>query len=363
MKALIAPDKFKGTLTAAVVASVISDALTRAGIDCEALPMADGGDGTLDTLLAHGYSARSVEAVDALGRPCSATVAWRGDEAVVELAQACGMSTVDDLPRDPWRASSLGLGLAARGAHEAGARTLVLALGGSASTDGGIGLLQGLGFEVRDRHGRPVSPDLTGLVAACTVTGQAPTGTWRVLVDVRNPLVGSAGAAAVFGPQKGLSERECRRASAAMCRWARVLERAFGVDVSALEGAGAAGGVAAAAAAALGAEVAMGADAISGLIGLRQRMAGVDVVVTGEGSFDGQSDAGKAPGRVIELARELGKPCFVVAGTSDVDEARWRAMGVGAVVTCAQAAGSDSAARDDASYWLGVAARTFAERL
>jgi len=362
-RVLVAPDKFKATLSADEVVSAIALELTSAGHLVDGLALADGGDGTIDVVLEHGFQAREIPARDGLGRPRTGVIAWRGEEAIVEIAQVCGLATVVDLAPDPWRASSLGLGLAARAARDAGASSVTLALGGSASIDGGVGLLEGLGFAVVDRRGRQVTPDLAGLVRASAIEPQEEGGSWRALVDVSNPLVGPLGAVRVFGPQKGLQSRDLARVSAAMCRWASLLERTFAIDVSSLRGGGAAGGVAAAACAALGARIESGAEHVAALTGLRDRVRAADVVVTGEGAFDHQTFGGKAPGLVIDIARELGRPVYVVAGVSGLTEGEWRARGIAGVITCSEIAGSSESARREPRRWLAAAAADLAIRL
>lgn len=362
-RVLVAPDKFKATLSAAEVVTAIARELQAAGHLVDGLPLADGGDGTIDVVLDHGFEGRETPTVDGHGRPRTGVIAWRGDEAIVEMAQVCGLATVIDLAPDPWRASSLGLGLAARAALDAGASSVTLALGGSASIDGGVGLLEGLGFTVLDRRGGQVTPDLAGLVKAHAIELRDVGGVWRVLVDVSNPLVGVQGAVRVFGPQKGLPPRDLPRVSAAMCRWASLLERVFAIEIVSTSGGGAAGGVAAAARASLGASIESGAEYVAGLTRLRERVHAAEVVVTGEGAFDHQSFGGKAPGLVIDIAREIGRPVFVVTGVSELADAEWRSRGVAGVITCSDLAGSLELARREPVRWLAAAAVQLAECL
>ena len=362
-RVLVAPDKFKATLSASEVVMTIASVLQAAGHLIDGLPLADGGDGTINVVLEHGYERRETPTVDGLGRPRTGVIAWCGDEVIVEMAQVCGLATVIDLAPDPWRASSLGLGLAARAALDAGASSVTLALGGSASIDGGVGLLEGLGFTVLDRNGRQVTPDLAGLVQAHAIESREVGGAWRVLVDVNNPLVGAHGAVQVFGPQKGLPPRDLPRVSAAMCRWASLLERAFAIEIVRTNGGGAAGGVAAAARAALGASIESGAEYVADLTRLRERVHAAEVVVTGEGAFDHQTFGGKAPGLVIDFAREIGRPVYVVAGVSGLAEEEWRSRGVAGVITCSDLAGSSQVARREPARWLAAAAAALTERL
>lgn len=317
MRVLVAPNAFKGTLTAAEAAAVIADAIRRVSaqpVEVALAPMADGGDGTLDAFLAAGYSPAEVPVHDAAGRASATLVAHRDGDAVIELARTCGAVTVHDLPHDPWRASSLGFGEAARTAIDAGATRIALAVGGSASVDGGVGFLQGLGFVVADVNGDLVTPDAAGMARAHSIAGVAPTGIdWTVLADVDNPLLGPDGAL-MFAAQKGIPESEMDVLHRAWAHWADVLRRATGTDVAEVPHGGAAGGVAAAAHAVLGARLTSGARAIATMLDLPRRIADADLVITGEGRFDDQSLHGKATGVVVELARAHDKTVAVLAG-------------------------------------------------
>ena len=320
MRVLVAPDKFKGTLTAVEAAQIIGAVLAEHGHDVVLAPMADGGDGTLDVILAHGATPRSVRTVDAHLRDHEATIALADDVAVIEMARVCGLHGVLDLPLDPWTASSRGLGLAARAAIELGVRRISVALGGSASIDGGIGLLQALGFRIDDAHGREVTPDLRGLLRAHEVSAPAsrPRAAWHGLVDVTAPLCGPTGAIA-FAPQKGVPAERLDEVDAGLARWAGLLAGLDGVDPVDVPGAGAAGGVGAALIAALGATVERGADAVANMIGLDDALAVCDAVITGEGRFDRTTAAGKAPWIVIERATARHVPVHVIAGEVGAD--------------------------------------------
>ncbi len=358
MRVLVAPDKFKGTLSAAEAASIIGSVLEAHGHVVDLAPMADGGDGTLEVFLRQGFASLPVAVVDAAGRPRASAIGRRGQEAVVELAATCGLATVLDRPLDPWGATSRGLGQAAAAAVANGATEIRLCLGGSASIDGGIGLLRGLGWEVVDAAGRPVAPGLAGLARAQAVTGSGPAGPmrWTVLADVISPLTGPRGAV-VFAPQKGLDAAGCATAEEALSSWAGVLREAFGRDVADLPGAGAAGGVGAAAAAALGARIVSGAAQVADILGLAERVAACDAVVTGEGRFDEQSQQGKAAGVVIALARAAGRPVHVVAGSvaPGLGEA-----GCTSIHACTEPA---SGLPDDPAAALAAAAHRLAELL
>ena len=352
MRVLIAPDAFKGTLSAAEAARIIGEAATARGLDIDLAPIADGGDGTLEILLAHGFTAHTVDTCDAAGRPRRARIGIRDGEAVIELAELCGLVTVADLDLDAWHRTTLGLGLGARAAIDAGCTSITLTLGGSASVDGGIGLLTGLGFAVLDDDGAMVTPDLAGMIRTAGITvPRLPAIRWRALVDVTTPMAGRESTAMVYGAQKGLDARARVHGDEALRHWAAVLRRTFGLDVRELPGGGAAGGVAAAAHAALGAELMSGSHAVLDLIGLAERLRRCDAVITGEGAFDAQSLLGKGTGAVIEAARAAGRPVVVAAGVSDAPAV----PGVARIVTCAQVAGSPESARQEPARWLRAA--------
>lgn len=346
MRIVLAPAAFKGTLSARDAAAAMALGARDAVPDAEVVeaPMADGGDGTLEVLLAHGYDPVAIVAVDALGNPNTARIGLRGDSAFIELAEVCGIAQLAEL--DPIHASSRGLGLAMLAALDAGASHLTVAIGGSASTDGGLGMLMALGLSATDVSGRPVSPDLRGLgqVAALDVSAlDSRIESLTLLTDVESPLLGSSGAAFAFGPQKGLAPDQCAWADDLLARWADLADPA-GAWVPAA-GAGAAGGVGFAALALLGAQRQSGAEAVASLLDLDELVAGADLVITGEGSVDASTQAGKAPMRVIEAARRAGVPVEVISGR--------RAPGV---VSLEELAGSAEQAMAEPRHWLRAAA-------
>jgi len=370
MRILLAPDKFKGTLTAQQVVEVVTEELMQAdpSMEVSGVALADGGDGTLAFALDHGYQVRTVAAVDALGRPNESAYAVAGSSAIIELAAVCGLATVLDHPLRPWQASTLGLGMVARHAVQAGATEVTIGLGGSASIDGGLGLVLGLGVRVSDRLGWRVPAGLLGVRRAVRVDPRrlpeaVRRARWRFLVDVDNPLLGPLGAAAVFGPQKGLLQDEVAVADASLAAWADLLDPAAGRRVAAEPGMGAAGGVAFAARTLFGAHISSGADWVAEQAGLQERVAACDLVVTGEGRFDRQSLMGKAPGLVIDLARRLGKPVYVLAGSSELSPEQAAAAGVSGVLSMAELAGDPSAAIANPRQWLAQAARALLAQL
>jgi glycerate kinase len=352
MRIVIAPDKFKGSLPAAEVAAALAaglrDALDQAGVQAEliTIPVADGGDGTVDAAVAAGFARVPVTATGPTGRPVRTSYARRDELALVELATVCGLERLPGGQLEPLVSSSYGVGEVMRRALAAGARELVLALGGSASTDGGAGMLQALGAQVLGARGQPLGRgggalgdvtelDLSGLVlSGLVLAGLDPAaGAAQVTlaVDVQNPLTGPDGAAAVFGPQKGATPEQVARLDDALRRWAGLVAGATGRDWSQAPGAGAAGGVGFAALAVLGAQQRSGIDMILDLVGFDAALDGADLVVTGEGSLDTQSLAGKAPVGVARAAAARGIPVVAVAGRSTLTPEQARAAGITAI--------------------------------
>lgn len=314
---LIAPDKFKGSLSAPQVAAHVAAGLRRTvpGIDVREVPIADGGDGTLDAALAAGFDRVPVTATGPTGEPVATGYARRGDTAVVELADVSGLARLPGR-RAPLTATSYGTGEVIRAALDDGCRTIVLGLGGSACTDGGAGMAAALGMRLLDTHGDELGPGGAALALLDTAdtTGLHPGLADAEIVvasDVDNPLLGEHGAAAVYGPQKGASAAQVERLDAALARWATVLDAH---DVATRAGAGAAGGVGFAALALLGAVVRPGIEYLLDLVGFHDHLADASLVVTGEGSLDEQTLRGKAPAGVAAAARAAGVPVVAVAG-------------------------------------------------
>lgn len=326
-RVVLAPDKFKGTLTAAEVAGHLAEGITSARPDVEVLqvPVADGGDGLLEAAVGAGFERVGLTASGPLGEPVRTAYASRsgGGEAVVEMAEVCGLARLTDGPA-PMAATSRGLGEAVARALDAGATTVLVGIGGSASTDGGAGLLQALGARLLDADGEPLGPgggsldrldriDLAGLHPGLA------TARLTVACDVDNPLTGPHGAAAVYGPQKGADEHQVRELDAALTHLADVVARQTGRDLRETPGAGAAGGVGYAALALLGADLRPGAQVVLDLTGFHDALPGADLVVTGEGSLDAQTLRGKAPAAVAATAGAAGVPVVAVAGRVVLD--------------------------------------------
>ena len=362
MAVVIAVDSFKGSLLAADAAAALREGWHEVDPAAEVrlLPMADGGEGTLDAFAAAVPGARRMP-VTVMGPDGTAAAAsWLllpDGTGVVELASTSGIELLGGGLRG-MDASTIGFGEAIVAALDHGVERLVLGIGSSASTDGGIGVLQALGLEATDAAGRPIAAGLRGLATLAAVGSGAlrppPAGGVVVLTDVTHPLLGPTGAAAVFGPQKGLGRDDIALADAALARWAAM---ASPTDAFAAEpGAGAAGGTGYALRV-WGAELVPGAVAVADLIGLDDAVARASVVVTGEGSFDGQSAAGKAPAHVTALAAARGVPVALVAGRIAPDASTDAFC---ATVSLTDLAGSAQAAISDPERWLRAAGERLA---
>lgn len=326
-RVLLAPDKFKGTLTAAEVAGHLAEGivLERPEVEVVMVPVADGGDGLLAAAASAGFGRVELTAAGPVGEPLRTAYASRsgGREAVVEMAEVCGLTRLTD-GLAPMTATSRGLGEVVAHALDAGATSVLVGIGGSASTDGGAGLLQALGARLFDADGTELGPGgaSLGRLARVDLAGLHPglaTARLTIASDVDNPLTGPDGAAAVYGPQKGADAQQVRELDAALAHLADVVARHTGQDLRDAPGAGAAGGVGYAALALLGAELRPGAEVVLDLVGFHDALAGADLVVTGEGSLDAQTLRGKAPAAVAAAARAAGVPAVAVAGRVRLD--------------------------------------------
>jgi glycerate kinase len=322
-RVLIAADKFKGSLTAVEVAERVTAGLRRVvpGLDVESLPVADGGDGTVDAAVAAGFERREVRVAGPLGHEVTAAFALRGDTAVVEMAEASGLQRLPAGVFAPLTASTYGSGELLRAALDAGARTIVFGVGGSATTDGGAGMLSALGARFTDAEGEPVAPGGGGLadLASADLSGLDPRlGSVEFVLasDVDNPLTGPKGAPAVYGPQKGASPDDVAALDAALAHYAQALERAVGAkaaEYAASPGAGAAGGIGYGALL-LGARFRPGIEVMLDVLGFATALEKATLVITGEGSLDEQTLHGKAPAGVAAAARAADKEVIAVCG-------------------------------------------------
>jgi glycerate kinase len=360
-RVLLAPDKFKGTLSGAEVAAALAEGIRsrRPSVDVVAVPVADGGDGSLAAFEASGFERITLTASDAAGRPAPTSYVRRGEDAVAELAEVAGLAKMGSPPAPlaPLTATSRGLGEVIAHALDAGCTRVLVGIGGSASTDGGLGLVQALGARVHDASGAEVGPGGAGAatVATLDLSGLHPglaTVRIELACDVDNPLTGPEGAAAVYGPQKGADPDQVRRLDAALVHWADVVAAATGRDHRADPGAGAAGGVGFGAVAILGATLRPGAQLMLDQLGFADALAGADLVVTGEGSLDEQTLRGKAPAAVAAAGRAAGVPVIAVAGRCLLDLPRLRAAGFDGVYTLLDEAATPQQALDEGAALL-----------
>jgi len=333
MKIVVAPDSFKESLSADRVAEAIRAGLLRAWealgpaddrLDVDMVPMADGGEGTVRIVLAAaGGRLCKVRVTGPLSEPVEAEFGLLSDgrTAVIEMASAAGLHLVPEDRRDPTRTTTYGVGELIRAALDAGATRIILGIGGSATTDGGVGCAQALGVRFIEASGRPLSRPLAGgdlpLIARIDVTGRDERlrqVELLVACDVDNPLTGPAGAAAVYSPQKGATPDQVEMLDGALRHLAELIRRDLGVDVEHVEGAGAAGGLGAGLMAFCGAQLRSGFECIAEAVGLAERMRGSSLCITAEGRIDAQSVRGKVISGVGRLARQMGVPCIALAG-------------------------------------------------
>ncbi|HEY1455891.1 MAG TPA: glycerate kinase [Candidatus Dormibacteraeota bacterium] len=344
MKVLVAPNAFKGTLTAPEAAAAIAGGVREAFPDAEVVevPVADGGDGTVEAIVSANHGRLITETVEGpLGDPVTATYGQFGGSGVVlELASASGLTLVPPSRRDPRRTSTYGFGQLLQAARRTGAVRFLAGIGGSATNDGGGGMAQALGYRLLDSAGGDLPRGGAALAGLERIDASAYEP-WpieiEVACDVTNPLTGPNGASAVYGPQKGAGPAAVRELDAALARLAAVIERDLGKRVADLAGAGAAGGAGAGLVAFLGARLVPGAPLIVTAAGFDLKLEGADLVITGEGRVDGQTAFGKAPGEVAKRARKAGVPVLFLAGSKGPGWEAVTAPGAARVFTLADA--------------------------
>ncbi|ALV42058.1 glycerate kinase [Pseudarthrobacter sulfonivorans] len=348
MRVVIAPDKFKGSLSAPDVASRLSAGLQSAVADLETtlIPVADGGEGTLDAAVGSGFTRRTATVTGPTGQPVRADFAVRGREAVIEMAAASGLALLPSVIQGggpdsgtATTATSLGTGELIRAALDLGCRQIILGVGGSANTDGGAGVLQGLGAVFLDKEGNELPGGGAALARLDRIDFSGldvrlEDARFTLASDVDNPLLGSSGAAAIFGPQKGATPSDVVALDAALTNFVLVLAGEIGIRAeraAVAPGAGAAGGVGYIAIAALAAARRPGIDVVLEFTELEQRLAGADLVITGEGSLDEQSLLGKTPMGVARAAARAGIPVIAVCGRSTLSPEQLTEAGFKAV--------------------------------
>jgi glycerate 2-kinase len=336
----IAPDSFKGSLTAMEAADCIERGLKKAltAVRTVKIPMADGGDGTVQTVVdATGGRIATRTVRGPLGEPVRARFGLSGDgrTAVIEMAAASGLALLKPAQRNPLVTTTFGTGELIRHALKLKVRKILVGIGGSATNDGGTGMARALGVKFFDQAGRPL-PEGGGALADLAridASGRDPRldgVTLEVACDVDNPLSGPRGASRVYGPQKGATPAMVRRLDRNLARLGRLVRRDLDLDILTVPGGGAAGGLGAGLMAFAGGVLRPGIDMVTDLVGLRRRIKGCDLVIVGEGRMDGQTAFGKAPAGVAKIAREQGIPVIAIAGSVGPDADRVHAVGIGA---------------------------------
>jgi len=325
MHILLCPDSYKEALSAESAAQAMARGVRKAvpHADIICCPMADGGEGSLEALIAATDATRmNTQVQDALGRAVNASWGWLEAQrtAYIELAEASGLQQLKLAERDAFITSTYGVGELLLAALDQGAEHVLLLLGGSATNDGGAGMLCALGARLLDAQGEPLPPGGAALARLATLDLSGLDKRLASLkvdaaVDVDNPLLGSQGASAIFGPQKGATPEQVRQLDQALARFADITAHTLGSDKRDLPGAGAAGGMGFAAHVFLEATLRPGIELIMDQAGMSHHLAWADLVITGEGRLDGQSMAGKTPIGVARAAKRAGKPVIVLAGS------------------------------------------------
>ncbi|KAF2407296.1 glycerate kinase [Pseudomonas antarctica] len=325
MKIIIAPDSFKDSLSAAGVAQAIAEGLAQVWPDAQLVqcPMADGGEGTVNSVLAACNGELRDQTVQGpLGDKVQARWGWLADShtAIIEMAEASGLQLVRPGQRDACSSSTYGTGELIRAALDAGAQRIILAIGGSATNDGGAGAMQALGVQLFGAQGQVLAPGGLALARLASMSldqldPRLAHVRFDIAADVNNPLCGPHGASAIFGPQKGANPQQVQQLDAALGHFADHCANVLPKDVRDEPGSGAAGGLGFAAKAFFGAQFRAGVDVVAELVGLAAAMRGADLVITGEGRFDAQTLRGKTPFGVARIAQQQGVPVIVIAGT------------------------------------------------
>jgi len=368
MIVVIAPDSFKECAPAADVAGAIAAGWRRAdpAADLRLVPMADGGEGTVAALAASHGQIKETRVTGPMGETVVARWALLDEGvAVIEMAEAAGLHLVPAQLRNPMVATTRGVGELIRAGLDAGARRFVVGVGGSATNDGGAGMAQALGVSLRDAEGRELAPGGAALVGLAEVDmsgldTRIVECTFSVACDVDNPLCGPEGASHIYGPQKGATPAQAAELDAALVRYAAAIRARLGVDLRDTPGAGAAGGLAGGLMAFLGARLQPGVELVAEQAGLARALEGADLVMTGEGSMDGQSLRGKVPVGVARLAWEKGVPCIVLAGRLGPDYAAVHDLGVTAAFALSPGPVSLEESMKNALNWLADRAEAVA---
>jgi len=324
VKIVIAPQAFKGSLSALNVANAVQKGVRRIFPDAQILacPVADGGDGTLETLVeSSGGKIMETNVADPTGKPIVAQWGAMGDgnTAVIEMARTSGLALLTLEERDPLNATTYGLGEIIVSALNKGFRKFIVGIGGSATNDAGAGMAQALGIKLMDREGRNLvfggaALQNLSVIDTSSIDQRVLESNFQIACDVNNPLTGPEGASAVYGPQKGATEENVRQLDSALGVFAEVAKRDLGKDISNLEGAGAAGGLGAGMVAFVEGHLRAGVDIVLDTVNLAEKLESADLVITGEGSIDFQTVYNKAPIGVARMAKARGIPTIGISG-------------------------------------------------
>ena len=324
MKIVIAPQAFKGSLSALNVANAVQKGVRRIFPDAQILtcPVADGGDGTLETLVeSSGGKIMETNVTGPIGKPIAAQWGAMGDgnTAVIEMARTSGLALLTLEERDPLNATTYGLGEIIVSALNKGFRKFIVGIGGSATNDAGAGMAQALGIKLMDREGRNLvfggaALQNLSVIDTSSIDQRVLESNFQIACDVNNPLTGPEGASAVYGPQKGATEENVRQLDSALGVFAEVAKKDLGKDISNLEGAGAAGGLGAGMIAFVEGHLRAGVDIVLDTVNLAEKLESADLVITGEGSIDFQTVYNKAPIGVARMAKARGIPTIGISG-------------------------------------------------
>jgi glycerate kinase len=365
---VIAPDKFKGSLTAAEAAEAIRRGVVSvsANAQCELCPMADGGEGTVDVFLQRGASRKSIRVRGPLGEPVDAAFALQATTAILEMSSASGLGLLQPSQYDPIHADTFGTGQLIEAALNAGAKHIIVGIGGSATNDAGIGMLRALGTRFLDEAGHEIRDSILAYRNLATIDlhgldSRIARTVIEVAVDVDNPLCGPSGAARTYAAQKGASAKQIDELDATLEHVANVAARAIGRDYSNVAGAGAAGGLGFALVAFLGAKIERGVQIVARECGLDTLLDRATLCMTGEGKIDAQTLHGKTIDGVATLAHERGVPVIAFGGSVEKDAAReLENRGVKVVPITPAGTSIETSMQCAATFLQEAAERTFA---
>lgn len=325
MKIILAPDSYKGSLTAIDACAAMEKGIEKAypDADIKSMPMADGGEGTVDSLVrATNGKTYEKEVVGPLGEPVKARYGILGDgvTAVIEMAEASGLYLISVDQRNPMKTTTFGTGQLIKEALDRGCRKFILGIGGSATNDGGVGMASALGVKFLDKDGRSIGHGGGSLkelkrIEVSSLDSRIKTSTFQVACDVDNPLCGKRGASFIFGPQKGADEKMVIQLDKNLAHYARIIERDLGVNVMNIPGAGAAGGLGAGMLAFLGASLKPGVQMVIETVKLEEILKDADLLITGEGKCDSQTIMGKTPFGLAKIAQKYNVPVVIIAGS------------------------------------------------